>query len=745
MIDEKFKFCTYCKTRHPVSEFSPGQNVCKKGRVEIQKKVAKRLINLDPNYTKRCSKCKEIYRGLESVVANFYTDRSRPDHFLPFCKSCDNRYTGRIVSEKLQTFYLQGKANEFRKRLLRAILKFIKDEDRSMARQLAEDFKHEKEDISFAGREWQIQILNDFSPEVVARKPSQTGLTWVLERFVIALLMRYNEKPYRYKDHTGKTRNRFLEAIYSFETEKKASAWSKTRLEKVKRDNPHIRDALKMGKSDSTLLMQFGRTALHLVGRATISGVTTISADIVIIDEKDRDLNPEISTQIGSRTLESNFMNTPSTKGIKRTTSTPEVSGAGISLLMENSNYYEWTLTCVKCAAEQVPTYPECIGNFYEMGEDPEKDENGNQLIPYWKCMSCHEPIDWSTIGCWDQEDPDYYINCRWISRHPNKFNPKTGRGIAGYQVPFVTANRSAAFFLDERDNPEHDIKYLYNHLMGLPYDDESKTLTLDNFKTTAGTKWGYSGEGRYVLGCDHHPALGGFITIYKLIDDTIKPTKPEGRWVLIYLEHVRNNKQLWDRLGRNEDLVKGRLYELMLEFDIDVAVVDLEPDTNEVEKLIEEFSFGKKVWADKSGSFHETFKIDEEQMVDGEIKPICRIYEDKVAAIDWHFNKIRFGDLLFPGEDCQQGVKLRKDFIKSHTNMYKGEITVTERQQRERLAATNIREVYKRRQPGVHDHWAMSAKFAIQAIRVYFNANRMMSGIVMPSIRGMKKRIPGT
>ena len=317
MAQIKTKFCSLCQCRHPEDEFTDGQTRCKAARGQEQQLVAARKIELDPSYSKKCSRCDTVHEGLQEVVKHFGTDNSRPDHFQPHCRKCDSE-AGKVgkVLAKLKFAYLSGKPALFRKKLLSAILKVIKDEERSIARQLVEDFKHENEPISFVGREWQIAILNDLSPEVAARKASQFGLTWVMERLVIALMMRYSRKPYKYQDHTGKTRSRFPEAIYSFETEKKAGAWSKVRLEKIKKDNPHIRDALKTGKSDAALLMQFGRATLHLVGRATVSGVTTISGDIVILDEKDRDINPEISNQIGSRILESVFMNTLSTRGL---------------------------------------------------------------------------------------------------------------------------------------------------------------------------------------------------------------------------------------------------------------------------------------------------------------------------------------------------------------------------------------------------------------------------------------------
>jgi hypothetical protein len=626
------------------------------------------------------------------------------------------------------------------------MFKVIKDQDRSIVRQLVEDFSHEGQSISFTGREWQIDILNDMRPNCVCRKPSQKGLTWVLERFTMALLMRYSERPYVFHDHMGNERSRFVEAIYSFESEKKASNWSKVRLAKIKNDNPHIRDSLKIGQTDSTLLMKLGRTALHLVGRGRIGGVLSISADLVVVDEKDRDENPSISTQIGSRLLESSFMNTESTKGLLRTTSTPEVSGAGISLLYENSTQCEFEIYCENCCTWQVLRYPDCIGNFYERGEDPPVDDQGRVLAPYWRCQSCYRAIDWTTIGQWSSDDPDYYKNCRWRAAKPEKYNEKTGSGIIGYQVPFAGPDRSAAYLLSERDDPEHDISYLYNHLLGFPYDDVSKTLVASNFHIRHDAKWGYSGAGTYVMGCDHHPSQGGFITIWKLLEGSKSVSRPEGKWVCVYVEHVKSNTDLWDTTESMDDrevIKKGRLYELIHEFNIELAVCDIEPDTNAVEQLIAEFGFTKTVWGNKSGTPQDTFKIVEEEIVDDEVVPVCKVYEHKIAAIDWYFNMIRFGNVSFLTDLEYTQDRLMKDFIKSHLNLYKSEIEVKKGGFAEKTAAQNVKEVYKKKVASVGDHWVMSSKFAAQATRILVLANRGIGKIVPPSIQTMG-RIPG-
>jgi len=230
------RYCSYCKKRHPVDEFQAGQYVCKVGRLKLQQENADRnRANPQPeDYEKFCKRCEKTLNAAE----NFTKDLSRPDGYFLYCKKCESKERKDSTSKLKNLKALVGKPKAFRIAILKTILRTIKDTGRSIVTQIVEDFRHEGDAISFTGREWQIQILNDLSPRVIGRKPSQTGYTWLLERFVIALLMRYAHSPYRYKDHTGKDRTRFIEGIYSFETRDKASKWSKIRLKKIKDDNP---------------------------------------------------------------------------------------------------------------------------------------------------------------------------------------------------------------------------------------------------------------------------------------------------------------------------------------------------------------------------------------------------------------------------------------------------------------------------------------------------------------------------
>jgi hypothetical protein len=738
------RYCNHCKTRHLISDFAENQTICKQGRKErlTQFTSTSQAIKLPHNYEKHCKKCDRTLLASK----HFGIDKSRPDGYFLYCKDCSAEYTQ--GKKKTTVIYLSDVANEFRKKLMTTVLQVPTDQERSVVRQLVEEFQHEGNDISFVGREWQIQILNDMWPNIAIRKPSQKGVTWILERFVFCLLLKYIRRPFSYFDNLGNRRTKFLTGIYSFETEKKASQWSKVRLEAVKADNVAIRDAIKMGGTDSALLMKLGRTSLYLVGRTTVSGVTSVDADFVIIDEKDRDEKPQIANQIGSRLLESPFMNTTTSKGLLRTTSTPEVSGTGISLLMENSCYYEWEIFCIECETWQVLTYPKCIGNFYEKGEEPIKDKTGRELEPYWRCMYCYKPIDWSTIGNWDSKDPDYYTNCRWVMRNPEKINTKTGKGIVGYQVPFADSQRTAPFFLAERDDPERDINYLYNHLLGLPYDDITKTLMPGNFHRVADIGWGFNGNKKYVLGCDHHPAHGGFVVIMLQTQLPKAGITPTGKWCVIYFEHIKNNRELWDTIIETNDgqevIKKGRLYDLLMEYNISVAMIDNEPDTNEVNKLKDEFGLTRKVWSNKSGMYQDAFKIIEEEEKDGQAIPICKVIEDKVSAIDWYYNMIRFGTITYLDND-KMPTKFVQEYMPAHMNLYKGETFSKTRLgvSYDKLAAENIREIYKKKQKSIKDHWVMAGKFAAQATRVLTEVNLSVKSMAPPTIKGMS-RIPG-
>ena len=179
------KFCTACNTRHPASYFSPGQRMCKEAR-NRNAREDHRHVEMPDDYMKFCKKCDSYVLAKD----NFKKDVSRPDGYFLYCKGCDvaMRSGGKTMLTKLL-----GLTLEFRERLILAVFRSIKDKNRSIVRQMVEDFKHEGEPISFAGREWQIDILNDMRPNVVARKPSQIGLTWVLERWIIEVLLKYSK------------------------------------------------------------------------------------------------------------------------------------------------------------------------------------------------------------------------------------------------------------------------------------------------------------------------------------------------------------------------------------------------------------------------------------------------------------------------------------------------------------------------------------------------------------------------
>ncbi len=174
------------------------------------------------------------------------------------------------------------------------------------------------------------------------------------------------------------------------------------------------------------------------------------------------------------------------------------------------------------------------------------------------------------------------------------------------------------------------------------------------------------------------------------------------------------------------------------------MAVIDIEPDTNEVDKMINEFAFSKQVWCCKSsGTVSESFAWEESKTINDKEVPVCKITENKVAAIDYYFNKIRFGDILFLEPEKYPGRNLWRKFRDSHTNLYKGEV-VGRTAGTDKLAAVNVQEVYKMRQNKIKDHWVMAGKFCSHAIRLLNKVNLSQRHLAPPKIHTME-RIQGT
>ena len=151
-----------------------------------------------------------------------------------------------------------------------------------------------------------------------------------------------------------------------------------------------------------------------------------------------------------------------------------------------------------------------------------------------------------------------------------------------------------------------------------------------------------------------------------------------------------------------------------------------------------------KQVWCCKSSAMvKESFAWEETKIVNDKDVPVCRVTENKVAAIDYYFNKIRFGDILFLEPEKYPGRGLWQRYQDSHTNLYKGEVT-GKSGVADKLAAMNVTEIYKMRQNKIKDHWVMAGKFGCNAIRLLNQVNLSQRHLAPPRIKGIG-RIPGT
>jgi hypothetical protein len=121
---------------------------------------------------------------------------------------------------------------------------------------------------SFKGHEFQIGILEDMAPHIVIQKAAQKGVSELMVRAVLALLMKL----------TGE------HAIYALPSTKFASKFAASRFDPVIKASPRLM-AARSRDIDSTEIKQIGSCFLHIGGAQKESQAISIPARILVRDE----------------------------------------------------------------------------------------------------------------------------------------------------------------------------------------------------------------------------------------------------------------------------------------------------------------------------------------------------------------------------------------------------------------------------------------------------------------------------
>lgn len=385
-----------------------------------------------------------------------------------------------------------------------------------------------------------------------------------------------------------------------------------------------------------------------------------------------------------------------------------------------SGTFYANSTLVHNCNHWQEMLYPDSIFGHYEKGTEPQGEL-------YYQCLKCQRPLDWSQIGRWDRSRPLKTENCEWVPRRLDYHNNVTryGEGTRGYRVPWAY---SAPVEEVMRDRDKKSKLYFFHHVLGEAFAEDSTGLMPDAFRSRIDTtfKFGDRKENMvYVMGVDQ----GCFVSIWGMIPFSREDGHQFGKWVLYYFENTPNEFAFtsWKAAGKETTVKRGRLYELMKEWKIDLAVIDAEPNLNDAHNFSREFeelifvnhSTQMKNHDPSIGFTWVDYDTDQD---DNEIF-VGRISEDKVSALDAYFDFVREGNLAVAGGVDEEAFSR---YIEQHTNIRK----VIEEKGGSSIGLPSLISVY--RAFGA-DHFGHSGKFAFQAAVLWHKFQRSTGHLIIP------------
>lgn len=607
----------------------------------------------------------------------------------------------------------------------------ILDRDFSLSpvERLCKYYIYNGQPVQFHGFEWQIQIVNDTHPRQVIQKRSQVGLTTCMMWKVVLFLEQYSFTPFYYTSGTegeGAELSLFPTAIYTLENDDKVREFSADRLRGLIKDNPYLEGLLEEGEVDQISLKKFGRAALYLGGRKTVSAVTTIPAQMVLADEWDRTTEIDVGEQLEARLKASPMFRAKTQRGMFILFSTPEMENWGVTKTYEElSDQMVWCIKCTRCGHWQEMLYPDSIGNYYEKGKIAQGE-------PFYQCLKCKRQLDFAEIGQWNRNHPHKITNAEWVPKKKEYYDAVTsyGEGYRGYKVPWAYSTTPLEVLTD-RDRKS--VLYFHHHVLGIPYEDKKSGMTSEvmNSMKRADLSFGYDSSRVHVMGVDQ----GAYITIWQLIPLSRGDLLPMGRWRVVHAEFCPDADafKTFVRAPNGTVVPKpGRLAMLMDQWKIAMCVVDAEPSGNDALNFQRDFigrvfiNHSSKVNVDDPTIGFNWFEKETDPA--GEEIFVGKISEDKTQALDAYFDFLYSGNLELPLHEEEI-----ETVIKHHLGVKR---TTTEK----KMSWGRIKYETLYYAVGA-DHYAQAGKFAYQAAAIYFRLFGQGPSLILVSgqISGVK------
>jgi hypothetical protein len=356
--------------------------------------------------------------------------------------------------------------------------------------------KSEKgEPLSFHDRLFLLDILTDWSQEIVIKKCSQVGGSVVFNLKALFALKTFG-----------------WNIIYTFPTDSDVSEFVSSKTNKLISANHEEFAGL---PTDNIERKELNGRFLFFKGTVSKTAAIMTSSDVNIHDEASRS-NQSMLETYKSRTKASRF------KG-RWLFSNPTTEKDAIDQAWKKSDQKEWTIACAGCGQEQILRWPESI-----------------DLVR--KCFQC--------VACKKELTTEERRKGKWVAQNP-------GATISGYHIshlmaPWITAAEIIA-------DSEGDQEYFFNFVLGEPYNPGdlrvSASTILDNWTPkdlSKGKQWFLGVDvgniKHFVLGTELGVTQVGRFTKWEELDDLMKLHKPmlvidampDNTMSKYYVEHYR-------------------------------------------------------------------------------------------------------------------------------------------------------------------------------------------------------------
>lgn len=332
----------------------------------------------------------------------------------------------------------------------------------------------EKGDVlDFNDRRFLVDILTDWSQEIVIKKAAQIGgsVSFNLKALFAVLKFGWN-------------------ILYTFPTDSDVNEFVSSKTNKILETNPQVFAGM---PTDNVERKGIGDRFIFFKGTVSKTAAIMTTADLLIHDEASRS-DQQVLEMMKSRTKASKY------KG-RWLFSNPTTEKDAIDIAWNQSDKKEWNITCPACHKEQILAWPESI----------------NIEGKYYQCRECKAKLPKQARRAG-----------RWVAQIP-------GRTISGYHISLLMAPwiEAAEIIKDS----EGDQEYFYNFVLGEPYSPGdirvNRSTILDNWTPrdlTTG-KW-YLGVDvgnikHYALGSELGLVKVGRFTKWADLDDMMKQYKP--------------------------------------------------------------------------------------------------------------------------------------------------------------------------------------------------------------------------